>query len=279
MIERPDRVNWSTLKSIGLSPKHYLHRLATPRTDSEALQLGRVTHCAVFEPDVLNDRYTVAPRFNRAMNDETAIAKGYDGGKQAAAAFEARMADAKTETVAPDIYLRATSMRTALLADPVARPIITSGYAEHKIEWLDTKTGIECRGTVDHVNGCLSDLKTTRSLVTCERDIARFGYHAQLAWYADGLAAAGIATEKQPCIIFVESVAPYDVLVLRFDDDDLAVGRRVYRSYLERLGECRWTGVWPGIGGGAERRVVLPPWADPLIEDMEVVIDGKAVAL
>ena len=276
-LERTDRVNWSTLKAIGVSPKHYLHNLATPRADSDALLLGRLTHCAVFETGQLDARYIVSPRFNRTMNDDTAIGRGYDGGKQAAAAWLVNVG--LREVVEADMMQRAMSMRDAIMDDPIARPYVTNGWAERKIEWTDKETGIECRGRIDHVNGCLADLKTTRSLVTCERDAARFGYHAQLAWYDDGLEAAMIHTYNPPALIFVENVAPFDVLVLTFDPDDLAVGRRVYRSALTRLAECRRTGAWPGVGGGASRRVKLPAWADPIMDEMEVTIDGEKVAL
>lgn len=276
-IERTDPVNFSTLKQIGVSPKHYLHLLSNPREDTDALRLGRLTHCMVFEPDQINARYAKEPHFNRAMNDDTAMAKGYDGGKQAAVAWLATLGD--RERVSGDMYDTAYGMAHSVLADHVAAPFVTSGWSERKIEWTDTLTGIRCRGRVDHVNGSLSDLKTTRSLVSFERDIARFGYHAQLAWYFDGLLSAGIVTQSAPVLVAVEIQPPYDVLVLRFDEDDLAVGRRVYRRCLDRLAECRRTGTWPGVGGGSVRRVVLPPWADPIMEDMEVVIDGKEVAV
>ena len=275
-LERPDAVNWSTLKTIGVSPKHYLHALATPRADTEALLLGRVTHCAVLEPEHLASRYVVEPSFHKGMNDATAIEKGYAGGKQAAASWRASVADT-AEIVPADLYERALSMRDAIRADPVGSLYATGGRTEYRIEWLDHATGIRCRGRVDHVNGCLADLKTTRSLLTCERDVARYGYHAQLAWYSDGLDAAGIERTGPPCLLFVESVAPYDVLVLTFTEDDLAIGRRVYRSCLTRLAECRASGEWPGISGGKARRIALPAWAGP-VED-EITIDGQPLTV
>ncbi len=271
-IERPDRVNWSTIKAIGVSPKHYLHLLQNPRPDTDALKLGRLTHALVFEPDEINARYAVAPRFNATMNDDTAQAKGYDGGKQAKAAWLARVNG--RDVIEPGYYAAAYGMAQAVRSDPIAGPIVSSGWSEGKIEWTDPVTGIECRGRVDHVNGLLADLKTTRNLVGFERDIARFGYAAQIAWYADGLAASGVSTAKEPCIIAVENVQPHDVIVLRFEPDDLAVGRRIYRKCLDRLAECRKTGFWPGISNGVSRRVVLPPWTSP-IEEVELTLDGE----
>jgi exodeoxyribonuclease VIII len=271
-LERNDAANWSSIKYLGISAKHYLHALSTPRTDTDALKLGRLVHCLVLEPEQVNGRYTVEPRFNKAMKNETAIARGYSGGKEAAAEWLANVGD--REPVGSEMYATAYAMAQAVLADPVAAPIVSSGWSEARIEWTDAETGILCRGRPDHLgSGILADLKTTRNLSRFENDVARFGYFAQLAWYLDGLHTAGLQTIGDPCLIAVESVAPYDVLVLTFNEDDLNVGRRVYRACLNQLSECRRTGRWPGVSNGVARRVVLPAWAGP-VED-EITLDGE----
>lgn len=273
-LERADATNWSSLKYMGISPLHYLHNLRNPRTDSEALLLGRLTHAMVFEPDQVAFRYITSPRFHKGQNDSTAIGNGYDGGKQAFAAWVGSIGT--KEIVEMDLMLRARAMRDAIVSDPVAGPLVTSGHSERRIEWIDASTGILCRGRFDHLNGCLADLKTTRSLVTFERDIAKFGYHSQLAWYESGVHAAGLVTVGAPRLVAVENVPPHDVQVLTFEPDDLAVGRRVYRAALDRLAECRRTGLWPGVSGGVARRVALPAWAGP-IEEPELTMDGVPI--
>ncbi len=282
MIERPDRVNWSTLKAIQTSPRHYRHLLANPRADTDAFKLGRAVHCAVYEPQHFHSRYVVEPRFNRAMNDDTAIAKGYEGGKQAAALWVADVAARAVgnshppEIIPADFRDRALAMRDSLMADPVSAPLIIGGRAELPIEWTDARTGILCRGRIDHINGRVSDLKSAADIAACERSTARYLYHAQLAWYVDGAREAGLDTSEAPCLIFVESVAPFDVIVLEFTEEDLDAGRAVYRSALDRLAECRATGHWPGVGGGVARRIQIPAWAmQPEHEAGPVeVIDG-----
>ena len=275
-IERTDRCNWSTLKSILTSPKHYLHSLTRPQSDSPALLLGSVTHCAIFEPDRVAERYIVAPRMHRGMNDETARAKGYEGGKQTAAAWDAMAASTSAVPIDFETMALANAMRDAVRNDPVAGPLVAHGRSERNIEWTDPETGIECRGRFDHVNGVLADLKTTRSLMTCERDAARFGYPGQLSWYHDGMRLAGYETSGPPCLVFVESAPPHDVLVLTFDPEDIELGRRVYRSALDRLAECRRTGFWPGVSNGVARRIALPPWAGP-VEEVELTIGGEPI--
>ena len=258
MIERPDAVNWSTLKAMRDSPKHYRYGLEHPREDTEALLLGRLTHAMIYEPQAVEVRYVREPNFHRGMNDDSARAKGYDGGKQAAAAW----ADTR-QAVPADLWMRATDMAAALNSDPIAGPLVRGGYAEQLVTWTDSATGIECRGRVDHVNGCLSDLKTTRSIAPrlFASQAATLGYHAQLAYYADGLAANGIVLVEPPALVVVENVAPYDVAVLELDDDTLAAGRRVYRRCLDRLAECRAADSWPGVSSGERSRLVLPTWA------------------
>lgn len=274
-LERTDAVNWSTLKLMSTSPKHYLHNLNTPREDTEALKLGRLTHAMILEPDQVVKRYAVSPKFHRGMLDANAKLKGYDGGKEAAAHWDEVIVATGMEVIDADLFARARSMRDAVLCDPVARPLVTEGYAEHRLTWVDIETGIDCRARIDHLNGVLCDLKTTRSLLTCERDSARFGYAGQLAWYFDGVAASGLATGAEPCLLFVENVAPFDVLVLTFTEDDLAIGRRVYRAALERLAECRRTGNWPGVSNGVARRIELPSWANPV--EVELTVGGEAL--
>lgn len=276
MIERSDAVNWSTLRTIRISPLHYLDALAHPREDTEALLLGRLTHCMVYEPTLVAERYVREPRFNRAMKDETARAHGLDGGRESAALWA--LEHVHHDVVPVDLWSRAEAMAASLHADPIAAPMITGGYAEQSITWVDASTGIDCRGRIDHVNGCLSDLKTTRTIEPrlFAATAARYGYHAQLAWYLDGLVACGVAVDPTPSLIVVENERPHDVLVLDLDDATLAAGRAVYRGCLERLAECRERDAWPGVGGGSRSTLALPAWAVP-VPDEQVTLGGESI--
>lgn len=263
MIERDDAVNWSTLRFMRQSPKHYRHALTAPPKDTEALQRGRLTHCAIYEPDELPKRYVVEPRFHKGQNDDTAVKNGYEGGKQAAAAWAAE--NVGREVVSSDMMAAASAMAAALHADPWAAPMLRGGSAEQLITWTDRQTGIACRGRVDHFNGCLSDLKTSRSVEPrwFAAQVARMGYHAQLAFYADGLRESGVALAEPPALIVVENCAPYDVLVLTVPDEAIDAGRAMYRACLERLAECRRHDEWPGVSDGQRQTLNLPAWALP----------------
>ena len=272
MIERQDRVNWSTLKHIGQSPKHYRHWLTHQREDSDAMQLGRLVHCAIYEPDRLAERYVQEPNFHRGMKDDTARAKGYDGGKDAAAKWT--LENAGREIVAADLWASATAMAEAVRADPIAGAMVSGGFAEQLVEWTDPVTGIECRGRVDHVNGRLSDLKTARAVSPrwLAAEFARREYHGQLAFYAEGLALNGIDLADPPAFIVVENVAPHDVVVLQMAPQEVKAGRDLFRRYLDTLAWCRETDQWPGVAGGEIIPLGLPAWAVP--DDAEPITVG-----
>jgi hypothetical protein len=250
-LERNDPVNWSTLKNILISPRHYLHRLTEPRKDTPALQLGRVIHTAVLEPQLLELRYIVSPRFHRGMKDETAIAAGYDGGKSAAAEWDEQAAKSGAEVVSTEAMATALAIRGAVR--------LPHGERELKITWTDLVTGIDCRGTIDHLAAETLDLKSIADISACDREAARRMYHAQLAWYYDGLAYSG-RSPGRPTLLFVESVPPHDSARLIMDDDSLAAGRRLYRRALGILRDCRASGVWTGVAPEA-RPLRLPAWA------------------
>jgi hypothetical protein len=262
-LERMDPCNWSSLKWLRVSPKHYLHNLSVPRPQTDAMLLGSVAHCAILQPETLAQVYAVEPNFHGGMLDVNARAKGYDGGKEAKAAWA--LANCDRQTVPADIYERALAMRDAVLSDPLAADLLRGGVPERRIEWADVVTGIACRGTPDYAGTRLVEIKTVSEIDPdkIRRDIARLGHAAQVAFYADGLSACGFAPDGMPVLIAVESVAPFDVLTLEFTDRDLAAGRAMYRGCLDRLAECRFLGSWPGVSGGERQYVDLPKWATP----------------
>lgn len=117
---------------------------------------------------------------------------------------------------------------------------------EKRIEWeID---GRKCAGTPDARSiYSLVDLKTTKTSHPDRfvRDATWRGYHAQLAWYRDGICAATGAKPQDCYIVAVESRPPYAVTVLRMTDRALEQGARLVRSWFEQLRVCEESGVWP----------------------------------
>jgi hypothetical protein len=249
-------VNWSTLKAMGISPLAYDYLLAHPREDSDVFALGRAFHAATLEPGTFDDRF-VACEIRR-----DARTKAYQD-------FLAGVGDRTVMKV--DDLAMAQAMAAACRRDPASDPLLAAdGIVETRIFWTDSATGIDCAGTPDKVlPGLLLDLKSARDISehSMTRSVASLGYHAQLAFYLDGLAALGTPIDRV-VIIACEKAPPHDVGVFALDLSAIDAGRTYYRSLLRRLAECRAAGRWPGRYDGLPQPLTLPPWADGVPEDI-----------
>jgi hypothetical protein len=247
------RVNFSTLKEMRKSPKHYLFAVENSRKDTKRLALGRATHTAILEPDNFAVEYAVWRGKRRQGGD-------WD-------AFCAANKDRTIVNLAE--YAAALGMRDSVRAHPTAGPLLRSGLPEQTLLWTDPETGIECKCRPDWLAtaaGCFVDLKTTAD---GDRDrfgalSARYGYHIQSAFYRRGLLAHGL--DLPPKIVAVEAAEPYDVAVFAVDEDALYAGDETVGELLRRVAECRASGKWPGRYE-VEERLALPSWAFPDEDD------------
>jgi len=244
-----DGVNWSTLGKMRASPAHYLYATTAHREPSSAQATGSAVHTLVLEPAEFASRYAV-----------------YDGeGTRASKEYRAFAAECGEGVT---IIKRAEMDEVQAMADaidqhPAAGTLFTSGWAEQSFQWVDSATGIECKGRTDWLcaDGIVSgdagqpdrqrvmlvDLKTSRSTDAREfgRDAARYGYHLQMAHYVAGLRANGLEV-SQVLVVVVETEAPWDVCVYEVTDDQLAVASAEVAALLARVAECRASGEWPG---------------------------------
>lgn len=270
-----DAVNWSTLKHLAESPRHYRHALRADRAEEQtvALAKGSALHYAIFEPHRLDRDVAV-----------------WDGGRRGTNAYKAWLADnAGKLEIGADAAGEVRAMAAAVRSHPAAGPLLAAGEAEVAIRWTDPATGLRCKGRLDWLNEhadegriLLVDLKSTRS--THPRrfaaQAARLGYHEQLAFYRRGLRA--LFGEDRPidvAIIAVESAAPFDVVVYELDDDALYPGDESVSELLAKLAVCVEANHWPGR---AEEplRLDLPAWVFPGDDDeaagLGITISGDA---
>lgn len=256
-------INWSTLKHMLVSPRHYQHAAKEPPMDAVKFRIGRATHTLVLEPENFPDRYVQwkSRRQGKAWK-----------------AFEASALEEGKTVLTTTEWKRAMGAGTAVMADDNANQfLVGDGERELVLQWEDEDTGLACKCRLDFAGRHLVELKSTEAIEprrfgsTC----ARMSYHAQVAMYWDGLAANGIDVELEPVIVCVESVRPHDVAVCRVPDPIVELGRREYRGLLRRVAECMEEDRWPGV---AEQvyDLALPEWAyarDPL----PLTLGGEAV--
>lgn len=274
-----DALNWSRLKMMRKSPKHFRYALDHGEPDKDTYRFGRLEHCLVYEPEEFLKRYLIQPRFHGGMKDDTALLKGYDGGREAKAEFDRLAAKTGLEVIELEAVENARRMAEAVRSDPVAGPILDGAYVEQTMTWTDPFSGRKCKGRMDQVNGRLGDMKRCSDLARFENSVERYGYLGQLAWYSDGLAANGILVDDLPVLIAVEPVEPYDVRVLEVSEDDLDAGRMLYRGLLERLAGCEASNEWPGISGGKMERLRRPAWAVADTETLELTMGGMPLEM
>lgn len=166
------------------------------------------------------------------------------------------------------------AMAEAVRRHPVAGPLFTpdGGVAEQSIYWTDPRTGVRCRCRPDWMphrqeNGRLVvvDYKTAKAVdeAALQRAVYERGYHAQAAFYLDGVKAAGLAGDQEPAFIFVfqSKTAPYLVHLVELDFPALTLGAARNERALRTYAECERTGVWPGFNDRITY-LPLPPYAE-----------------
>ncbi|SEN89064.1 PD-(D/E)XK nuclease-like domain-containing protein [Nonomuraea pusilla] len=173
-------------------------------------------------------------------------------------------------------HRQAKAMAAALRAHPIASAVLNPeiGDPEQTLIWQDSQTGVWRRARLDWLpNGgadrfIVADYKTTRSAnpAAIQRSVYSYGYHAQQAWYLDGVEALGLAADPAMVFIFQEKMPPYLVTVVQLDSAAVRAGRAMNRQAIDIYRQCVETGRWPGYTDDIPL-ISLPAWADYPFEE------------
>jgi hypothetical protein len=166
-------------------------------------------------------------------------------------------------------YDAVQAMATALRQHPYAGKLFEDGRPEQSLFWVCDDTGVWCRARLDWLPNSrgnrliVADYKTTDQADTesLRRDLYRYGYYRQAAWYLDGIAHVW-DSDCDHAFVFVcqEKTPPYLVNVIEPDAAALAAGRERNRTAREVYRDCKAADVWPGYADDIEL-VSLPGWA------------------
>ena len=146
---------------------------------------------------------------------------------------------------------QADGMAEAVLMEPESRRLFErEGHSEVSI--FDQLRGVKRRGRIDYMptdGGFVVDLKTAldASGQGFRSSVEKYGYHIQYGHYTDILER--ITGEKRDMIfVVVEKEAPYEVNVIRFDEnEDFArFGEAEALQAVDDYARCVETGEWPG---------------------------------
>lgn len=253
----------SAIKDMITSPLLYRWRRDHGRPDADALRVGRAAHTAVFEPHLFAEGYVV-----------------WRGKVRRGHKWDAFRVEHQRRTIlTPPQYETALQIGGAVRSHPIARALLDDqGEAELAITWTHQRTGLACKARLDWLCSALVDLKTTRdpSPAMFASQVARLGYHVQLAVYGAAVAALGMES-RRPKLIAVQNVPPHDVVVYDVPDDVLVIGEQKAESALDLIASCRDAGAWPGIARYEELTLRLPAWATPYFDDeLEVSVTEVA---
>ena len=259
-------VNYSTLKKMADSPRHYRHAVDNPTSgDTSARGVLRAIHCLTLEgPEAFGEQFAV-----------------YDGaGTRASKAYKewAAANEGKTLLKASEVE-EVYAIAEAVHGHPAARRLLTiPGNSELSLRWTDGPTGMRCRGRMDRIaHGsplsaapyAVVDLKTLDSTDPrrVASHVARNMWDVQAAHYSDGVKSL---TGSLPdyYLLVVERKAPHDVAVFHMHPESaLWVGEQRRRRLLDRVAECEASGVWPGRSPDIDE-LTLPSWLDDTDADL-----------
>jgi len=235
-----DRINFSRLKKMGTSPKHYR---ANPSMSTGALSIGRAIHTAVLEPHLFADEFAIFDGDKRKK--EWKLFQAENEGREIITAKDAMICASVVEAVQMNPYAK------DLLAGTERE---VTAYWEH--DGMRLKSRIDALGS-----NAVIDLKSTVSVEpdAFARTIAKYSYHMQAAYYHDACKAVD-GIQRDCYMIAVEKVEPYDCAVYRLSYAALEQGRVDYRRMLSTLSTCTLRDQWPGVSQGI-RTLDLPDWA------------------
>ena len=253
-----DGMNWSVLKHAISSPAKALDAMTRERASSDRLILGSAIHCLVLEGEqAFGNQYAVMPKIDRRTK----------AGKEEYENFVARSRgkDIVKEADMPTIR----SVYDSVRAHPSRREVLGTGRPEAALQWKEPNSGLQCKALLDFVplssdpGNPIVDLKTTRDASPSGfcREIARYMYHGQAAFYSAGLSIVEGLPRRDVVLVAVEIEPPYCVGFYRLSQEAMDSGERLFETAIDRwLGASATDDFKPHYTDGIEN-LSIPSWA------------------
>jgi exodeoxyribonuclease VIII len=229
------------------TPAHlqaYLMGIA--KEETPAMRFGTICHRALLEPDTYKEGFHVKPEGMRFSTK---------------AGMEWQSEHGNLPIITQDESDQIDAMVSAVHCHPFAKRLLAGCQPEQSI-FVEDHQGTLRKSRLDALTkgNVIPDLKTTESaaLEGFERNVSRYRYHVQAAYYLDNCRLAGIEKENF-FFICVEKIPPYLVRCLQMNGDVIEYGRNLYQRDIQIYRNCLESGRWPGWGDSYEE-VALPPW-------------------
>lgn len=251
---RPE-LSKSRLADFMVVPANYYGLYLDPNrppssAETSGQRAGTLLHTLALEPETFDERYAIGPSVNRNTKEWKS--------------FEASLPQGVT-ALKSDEYNEGRMQAESLRRHSEIGELLSSGFAEASIFWVDAETGVRCRCRPDWLHETpegwiVLDLKTGQpDPWDFARQCARLTYGLQQVMYSDGVEKA----TGKPVIAFIFGVVstapPFLSSCVMLDDESIASCRKQYRRLLDKYAECRSKNKWPGYEGVQFAR--LPTYA------------------
>jgi hypothetical protein len=251
-------IRFSNLKYFAQSPAHYKYWLDHARPETKSLRFGDALDALLFQ---------------------TKPVLTFDGGARRGVKWDAfEAANPGATILIPKEAEPVNGMLAAIKAhkpnpgEPSAMELLT-GETQQKLSW--TMGGRACQGTPDVFTAKrVVELKSGRTVHPdwFLYDACKYGYHAQLAWYANALQILKLVEPNPECyIVAVESSPPFPVTIFKLSDKAILEGTKLWKLWFERLLVCEASNAWP------EYTSAVVPFDLPDSEGITLQIGGEEV--
>ena len=270
-------VSNSMLKAIALdgdepgSPAHFMQQFLDPKTDSDALFMGRIVHTRILTPEEPIPGVIEIPENYTNEKGET---KPWSGNAKVCKNWLAKQEAAGLRPMNVEQIEAMDGIVNAIAQNETCKIAFAKGKPEVSLfkRWYRGDGMILRKARLDWVTPgpALVDIKTCLDARACDFDSTMWKrrYYVQAAYYLDLWNELNPDDQKTNFVfIAVEKFAPYNIQIFDVDPGDLDNGRREYRRNLSLVVDCLKTGVWPGYPDGIQpirmrapfnRKTILP---------------------
>jgi exodeoxyribonuclease VIII len=228
-------LNYSGMKHLLRSPRHYIEYVNAESKDSKALRVGRMVHEAVLQPDVFS-KYVIAPDVKRNTKEGKAVYEAF----LSTLAADATIADSEEMELAVNV---SNSIKALMQRQNIV-------MIESEAMFLSEDSGVPLKCSIDMIaeDGFIYDLKTTDEATPRAflRTVLQFKYHLQAYVYSTIYERERAIRPKGFRFIVVEKEPPFEAAIFQLGPELNTDAVFLYEQCLKTFKSCQAMDSWPG---------------------------------
>jgi exodeoxyribonuclease VIII len=233
------RLSYSSLKHFYSSPIDFIKYINQDYKWTDSMVLGSAVDCKLLEPEKFNDKFIIVPKIDKRTKQ----------GKEDYKNLQERLKDSDLISISEELNDQAELMVNNLKTNQFSKMILDNTTEVQKNISFNFK-GYNIKGILDGFGELnnkpfIFDLKTSQDSDP-ERwnlNVIKWLYHLQAYIYRHG-----IIKEKQIIPDFyhviIENKAPYKVSVVKFSNDILNSGKKIFNKIMEDFDYCVKNKSW-----------------------------------